>query len=352
MKSIDPAQLLFATGVTSLCEMLGFSVCDEGNAVLLSKPMYQAFKSDFGTKARYACQAFKEIRSADLSGRVKCIFTDFHGIDQFTKDAVSKYEDAIMNANKGGTRVRALIVCNPHNPLGRCYPPETLIALMKLCNKYKIHLLADEIYALSVYETDQVDPVTFKSMLSLDVDRYIDPEYLHLLYGMSKDMAGGGLRLGCIYTQNSSLLRALSVISMFHWPSSGSERIASLMLEDHEWMDGFLNTSRTRLADSSRKARSMLDEAGIAYCKASNAGLYLWVNLIPAISKGSFAENNYREGWLYEDAVTGALIENGIYLTNGKEMNAEEPGWYRLIFAQGEKCVREGINRSVFSNPS
>ena len=51
--AVDPEQILFANGVTSLCEMLGFAICDEGDSVLLSRPIYQAFKSDFGTKAKY-----------------------------------------------------------------------------------------------------------------------------------------------------------------------------------------------------------------------------------------------------------------------------------------------------------
>ena len=52
-RPIETSRLLFANGVTSLCEMLGFSICDEGDAILLSKPIYQAFKSDFGTRAKY-----------------------------------------------------------------------------------------------------------------------------------------------------------------------------------------------------------------------------------------------------------------------------------------------------------
>ena len=54
LEPLDPQRLLFANGVTSLCEMLGFTICDEGDAILLSKPIYQAFKSDFGSRARYA----------------------------------------------------------------------------------------------------------------------------------------------------------------------------------------------------------------------------------------------------------------------------------------------------------
>ena len=54
LKPIDHDKLLFASGVTSLCEMLGFSICDEADAILLSRPIYQAFKFDFDAKAKYA----------------------------------------------------------------------------------------------------------------------------------------------------------------------------------------------------------------------------------------------------------------------------------------------------------
>ena len=218
---------------------------------------------------------------------------------------------------------------------------------MQLCNKYKIHLLADEIYALSVYETDDAETIKFQSILTLDVDQYIDPNYIHFMYGMSKDLAGGGLRLGCIYTHNEQLLRAMGVISSFHWPASASERVASLMLEDEEWMEEFLERSRKRLAQNSRMVKMLLDKEGIKYYKGSNAGLFLWINLFPPISQNNFAKDCFRNGWSYEDTMTGALINNGVYLTSGKEMNAEEPGWYRLIFAQDEKVVREGVKRSV-----
>lgn len=52
IRPVDPEDILFANGVTSLCEMLGFTIADPGDAVLLSKPIYQAFQLDFGMKAK------------------------------------------------------------------------------------------------------------------------------------------------------------------------------------------------------------------------------------------------------------------------------------------------------------
>ena len=50
--SVDHSNLIFANGVTSLCEMLGFTICDPGDVILLSRPIYQAFKMDFGMQAQ------------------------------------------------------------------------------------------------------------------------------------------------------------------------------------------------------------------------------------------------------------------------------------------------------------
>ena len=43
-------------------------------------------------------------------------------------------------------------MCNPQNPLGRTYPRETLLEYARFCEENDLHLVSDEIYALSVYE--------------------------------------------------------------------------------------------------------------------------------------------------------------------------------------------------------
>lgn len=43
----------------------------------------------------------------------------FEESDPFSLETVEVYEKALMNAQAQGIRVRALLLCNPHNPLGR-----------------------------------------------------------------------------------------------------------------------------------------------------------------------------------------------------------------------------------------
>jgi hypothetical protein len=48
-------------------------------------------------------------------------------------------------------------------------------------------LFSDEVYANSIFaSSDFPSPPTFTSVLTLDVEKYIEPSLVHCLYGMSK----------------------------------------------------------------------------------------------------------------------------------------------------------------------
>lgn len=68
---------------------------------------------------------------------------------------------------------------------------------MRLCNQHKIHLISDEIYALSVFDSGKPKAVPLTSVLAIDNANRIHPDYLHVLYGMSKVGCQRLLLLGC-----------------------------------------------------------------------------------------------------------------------------------------------------------
>lgn len=261
----------------------------------------------------------------------------------FSASGVDKYEEALIAAERDGTRIRAILLCHPHNPLGQCYPRESLIKFMQLCSKYGIHLICDEIYALSVYDIPDAKAVKFESTLSLETQKYIHPSYLHVLYGMSKDYAASGLRIGCVYSRNSALLRAAGALSVFQWSGNANEKVAILMLEDEQWLSGFLQLSRERLATGNKLVRKILDDEGVAYRKGANAGFFIWIDLRPYLSTSS--NSSLKARWAEEEELLKRLVENKVYITNGKEMSAEEPGWFRVIFSQNERVIKEGLRR-------
>lgn len=80
---------------------------------------------------------------------------------------------------------------------------------------------------------------------------------------MSKDFAAGGLRLGCMLIKNKELMRAMSAICQFHWSGGPSQEIATTILEDEKWLDGFLKLGRERLAARNKLTRQLLDDMGV-----------------------------------------------------------------------------------------
>jgi 1-aminocyclopropane-1-carboxylate synthase len=83
---------------------------------------------------------------------------------------------------------------NPiHRIIGRCYTRKTLTSLLRFCRSKGMHLISDEIYALSVYERDDRRSETFVSVLSINLDGLIGPGNVHVLCGMSKVLSDGAV---------------------------------------------------------------------------------------------------------------------------------------------------------------
>ena len=76
-------------------------------------------------------------------------------------------------------------------------------------------------------------------------------------------------------------MRAMNSITQFHWLGMANERIAITMLEDEQWMEKFLDTSRKKLAASNKVMRQLMDDAGIKCSHGSNAGFFFWADLSP-----------------------------------------------------------------------
>ena len=161
-------EIITASALTAIHELLGYSIANPGDGILVSRPIYGRFELDFGN-----------------TNGLKMVYADMDGIDPFSPEAVPKYEKAYEKSEREGTKTKAMLIVNPHNPLGRTFPPETLRGLMAFAEKKKIHLISDEVYALSTYDTESGLP-GFTSVLSINSTGLIDDNRLHVLYGMSK----------------------------------------------------------------------------------------------------------------------------------------------------------------------
>ncbi|KAL4750165.1 hypothetical protein BDW72DRAFT_176496 [Aspergillus terricola var. indicus] len=317
---VMPEMVVKVNGCSAAGNMLSFALAEPGDAVLVSRPVYGRFELDYG-----------------VQGGVEVVYADTDLDEVFGTACVQRYEEALEKARERGVKVRALVVVNPHNPVGRCYPPETLVEIMKFCNRHMLHLISDEIYALCVFDSGNPEAVPFTSILSLATPELIDPNLVHVLYGFSKDFASGGLHLGFIISQNFELRRACSAMLRFHSSSSAAETIGTAILQDEDFVSRFVEKSRRDLAHSYRIATSILDQDGINYVKGGNAGFLLYIDLSPYLSQ---------QNQEHEFALAQRLLDNGLFLHPGEE-HSKEPGWFRVVFSHDEHVLREGLRRLI-----
>lgn len=116
--------------------------------------------------------------------------------DSFDSTAILEaLERAITSAE---SPITALIITNPHNPLGQCYSEDNLLTFAKFCGRHDLHLVSDEVYALSTFVSDNAPDTSsaFVSALSLDLaSAKCKESRVHVVWSMSKDLACSGLRI-------------------------------------------------------------------------------------------------------------------------------------------------------------
>ncbi|OQD74690.1 hypothetical protein PENDEC_c010G07094 [Penicillium decumbens] len=318
--SIKPEDVFVADSPTSLGNMLGYNLAAPGEGILVNRPVYGRFELDYGIEAG-----------------VEIIYADTDTEEAFTPNAVEKYEQALADAKARGVNIRAVLLVNPHNPVGRCYPVKTLKHIARFCDRHRLHLISDEVYASCVFDTGDPEAVPFTSMLSLNLQDLIDPKLVHVLYGFSKDFASGGLRLGFMVTQNEQLRLACKMSSRFHSPSQAAVTIGMAILEDQDFVETFTAKTRVSLAAGYKLATSTLDQAGINYIKGGNAGFFIYIDLSTFLPSGA----SIRER---EFALAERLVDAGVFLHPGEE-HGKDAGWFRLVFSQDESALKEGLRR-------
>ncbi|KAH6976846.1 1-aminocyclopropane-1-carboxylate synthase [Ilyonectria destructans] len=319
--ALEAVHITITNGCCSALEQLAWAIADPGEVFLLGKPYFRAFVTTFGGRMH-----------------VNITSVSFGDVDPFGSVAVEKYEEALLKAQEKGQKVKGLILCNPHNPLGRCFPRDTIVRLMQLCQKYQIHLVSDEIYALSVWGQGE----RFYSCLSIDTTDIIDPSLVHIVWGTSKDFGANGLRVGAVISQHNRDLHAAIAFSSIHSSAASlAEASVAAILEDTAWVDAYITDNHLKLAEHFAVVFEWAKSYQIPVAPGSNAAFFIWVDL------GTACRARHPEKTA-EDALASlakALLDRKVLLAAGEQFGAEKPGWFRLVYSLARQDLNEGLRR-------
>ena len=126
--SIDTSKVKLTNGVVfSICQLIR-SVTKENDSIIINEPVYYPFKSSI------------------LANNRKVVINELLNIDNKFYIDFNDFEQKIIDNN-----VKAYILCNPHNPVGRAWSEEELIKLFDICKKHNVYVISDEIHGDFVF---------------------------------------------------------------------------------------------------------------------------------------------------------------------------------------------------------
>lgn len=127
--SPDPNAFVVTCGVVFAISALLRTVTREGDAVLICQPVYYPFAGTVQENGRRLVVS----ELLERGGRYEVDFEDF--------------EQKIIE-----NKVKAFILCSPHNPVGRVWTEEELARMGDICLKHGVFVVSDEIHADFTFE--------------------------------------------------------------------------------------------------------------------------------------------------------------------------------------------------------
>ncbi|KAM8861183.1 1-aminocyclopropane-1-carboxylate synthase-like protein 1 [Synchiropus picturatus] len=305
-------------GCTSVFSCLAAVICDPKDGFLIPTPFYNYIADDVSLYSHV--KLFHVPLDCEVDGEDNKPF----------RLTVDRLEEGLKKAKKEGVVIRGVILMNPHNPLAEVYTLEEMNGFLEFAKRNELHAIVDEIYMLSIFD----ECVPFHSVLSRE--RLPDPQRTHILWGLSKDFALSGIRIGALYSKNRDLVDAVAKLGVFHSISGATQRQMARLLHDRVWInEEFLPENRRRLKAAHRYLTGELQSLGIPYMNRP-ATLYIWADLRKYLAKPTFEE---------ELSVWRGFLRHKVVLTCGQVFSCSTPGWFRIVFADSMSILEQGVKR-------
>lgn len=219
--------------------------------------------------------------------------------------------------------VKLLLLCSPHNPVGRVWSEEELAQLLDICRMQNVIVIADEIHHDLLVETDK-----FTSVLSVQDGFYRDN--VIMLDSPSKTFNMAALQNSHVIIPNPQLReRYDAYVAQLH-ASKGSllgQVAARAAYEDGaDWLDGLLNTIRENYA-------TVKDELADYRVKVGELeGTYLlWIDMRPTVDPANLERFMIRQAQIAVDF--------------GKWFGASGDGFIRMNLATTPANVKQAMKQ-------
>lgn len=209
---VDPMSIVATGGVIPALTYAVRAFTEPGDGVVIEEPVYYPFRSIVENNGRIAV-------NAPLAR---------NGEGRYVRDL------AALEATFVDSGARTMILCNPHNPVGRVWTREELLGLADLAAKLDVIVLSDEIHADLTYPGIRTTPFSSLPGMSNRTATFTSP---------SKSFNLAGLQLANIVVpdrkRRQDFIRESNAAGYSEPNALGLAACRAAYDEGEEWLDAF-----------------------------------------------------------------------------------------------------------------
>ncbi len=305
--ALDREWLIFCTGVVPAISSMVRKLTTPAEKVLIQTPVYNIFFNSILNNGRQALESPLKYDGEQYQ-------VDFADLEEKLSDP----------------QTSLMILCNPHNPVGKIWTRDELARMGELCKKYHVTVVSDEIHC------DLTDPgceyVPFASVS--EACRSISVTCI----APTKAFNLAGLQTAAVAVPDEALRhkvwRGLNTDEVAEPNAFAVEAAVAAFTQGEPW----LMQLREYLAENKRIVRESIGrELPKLHVVPSNATYLLWLDCGKVIEEG---------GW--EDAAGLAdhiRRKTGLYLSEGGQFGGNGNRFLRMNVACPRSILMDGLDR-------
>ncbi|MEX0275569.1 MAG: MalY/PatB family protein [Flavobacteriaceae bacterium] len=199
------------TGVLTGIALLIRELSNEGDGVLIQTPVYHQF--------------YKVIKTANR----KAVGNPLKVVDGSYEMDFEDMERKLQTEN-----VKIILLCNPHNPIGRVWKKWELEKLIGLANTYEATIVSDEIHSDIIYSGAKFNSIA----------AFSPKQHIAVLGAPAKTFGMQSISNGCLYVPNRAVHKQIknAVGSMYldHGNAFSTFATIAAYTKGEDWVNGLI----------------------------------------------------------------------------------------------------------------
>ncbi len=300
--NMEKNYLIFCTGVVPAISSIVRKLTTAGENVLIQTPVYNIFFNSILNNGR-------NVSESQLCYQNGCYSIDFDKLEEKLSDP----------------QTSLMLLCNPHNPIGKIWDSKTLAKIGHLALKHNVTVVSDEIHCDITDPGKEYTPfASVNEQCRMNSITCISP---------TKAFNIPGLQTAAVYIPNSVLRhkvwRALNTDEIAEANAFAVDAAVAAFTKGEEWLDEL----RKYIYKNKLTAASFIDK-NIPDIKlvSSDATYLLWLDCRKLCENTSNLQTFLRR-------------ETGLYVSQGAQYGKTGSAFIRLNIACPRKILNDGLSR-------